>query len=177
MSIETDIAYLAGVIDSDGCIRVERLKHKNGSVSYGAIVTVQQVESQAVELAWSLFGGARLVILDKRPNSQTMLRWTAKSQKAIKALVAVRPYLRIKTRQADNAIVLSKVIAKSRSDRCKNRAHRAGAAKRSEADTMAMEDCYLLSRSLNKFGLIAKTAYKALQDERTCQPSLLLEAA
>lgn len=167
MSIKTDLAYLAGVIDSDGCIRVERLNNhgrSKDSVSYAAIVTVQQVESEAVILAKKLLDGCILKIHDKRPNASPMLRWTVKSKKAATALNALKPYLRIKIEQADNALHLSRIIAKSKSTRCIGRAF-SGAAFRSTEDTSAMEICYQLSRSLNK---------TPLQKKRTRQQAMVL---
>jgi len=96
--MNTDIAYLAGVVDSDGCIRVERLKNNGRSrdgVSYAVNVSIQQVESAAVELAKELFGGHLMVIhptpgqLKKLNNPRLMLRWTAKSRIAADALYAM----------------------------------------------------------------------------------------
>lgn len=111
---QIDVAYLAGVIDSDGCIRVERLvQRKLGSlISYCAMVHVQQVESEAVHLAKDIFGGyiqhpkppARF------PKARPMVRWVAKSRIAVRALTCLRPYLRIKAEQADNAIALGKLV-------------------------------------------------------------------
>lgn len=57
---ESDLAYLAGVVDSDGCIRVERLRNNGRSkdgTSYAAFVAVQQVERHAVDLARATLGG------------------------------------------------------------------------------------------------------------------------
>lgn len=154
MSRETDLAYLAGVIDSDGCIMVQRAPwngRNRASVSYSAIVTIAQVETEACELARTVLGGFVLWPRPKNVRARPMIRWTVKSQKAGKALRAVRPYLRIKASQADNAIHLCDLITQSRSDRCKGRV-RCGARPRTDAETAAMHECYLKSRALNAVG-------------------------
>lgn len=112
---ESDLAYLAGVVDSDGCIRVERLKNNGRSrdgISYAAFITIQQVERQAIDLARATFGGFVMTIkpTPKMPLARTMVRWTARSRIAADALAALRPYLRIKTAQADNAIALACLV-------------------------------------------------------------------
>ena len=177
MTRETDLAYLAGVIDSDGCIRVEKTNN-NGrsrdSISYHVILTIAQVELQAVRLAEEILGGYLLFPKPKNERSRPMVRWTAKSQKAAAALVELRPFLRIKGAQADNALLLAGLIAQSRSDRCKGRI-RSGARARTEAETAAMQACYLESRRLNAGDL--NPEYIALQAERTRQPGLVLEVA
>lgn len=172
-----DVAYLAGVIDSDGCIRVEKANN-NGrsrdSVSYHVILTIAQVEMQAVRLAEEVFGGYLLFPKPKNERSRPMVRWTAKSQKAAAALQELRPFLRIKGAQADNALALAALVAQSRSDRCKGRV-RSGARARDEAETAAMHACYLESRRLNSGEL--NPEYIVLQAERTRQPGLALECA
>src|SRR5690242_16357057 len=106
-----DLAYLAGVIDSDGCIRVECVKggKNRGRECYAPIVLLAQIEPEAIQLARSTFGGYVAAVqptpaqLQRYTNPKPMLRWVAKSRIAAAALRAMRPYLRIKTRQADNA--------------------------------------------------------------------------
>lgn len=119
---ECDIAYLAGVVDSDGCIRVERLRNHGRSadgISYAAFVAIGQVEPHAVELAHATFGGFVLKVnpTQKKPHARPMFRWTAKSRIASCALDVMRPYLRIKAAQADNAIALARLVEKLNRDR------------------------------------------------------------
>lgn len=119
---EVDVAYLAGVVDSDGCIRVDRVRGSgrgNEAVSFAAFVAIQQVESEAVNLAKELFGGYLLTVKPspKRPAASPMMRWTAKSRIAANAIHVMRPYLRIKARQADNALALQALVQKLNRDR------------------------------------------------------------
>lgn len=105
---QIDLAYLAGVIDSDGCIRVEKVRID----TYSAMLHIQQVEPEAVELAKATFGGyiQRIPIPKRFPNARPMVRWSAKSKIAVAALEALLPYLRIKHAQAENAIALGKLV-------------------------------------------------------------------
>ena len=58
MTAATTIAYLAGVIDSDGYIGVTVKHNKNGwQDSYQPRVQVKQVEHGAVDLFDDVFGG------------------------------------------------------------------------------------------------------------------------
>ena len=149
MSLEA--AYLAGVVDSDGCIRVEMLRNHGRShdgVSYAPIVTIQQVECEAVKLARDLFGGHVLCIKGKvgRP----MQRWTAKSRVATAALHRMLPFLRIKKEQATNAIALHALVIEL------NRLRYAGVVpgkngprRRTHAELAMLHEHFLRSRELN----------------------------
>ena len=157
--MSTEIAYLAGVVDSDGCIRVERVANtgrNRDSTSYAAFVSIQQVETEAIELAKTLFGGFVQIIqptpsqLLKFKNPRTMFRWTAKSRIAAKALSAMRPYLRIKRRQADNAIELAATVRTQTSARFKGvRLGRNPPRHRTTEELARLESFHTLSRHLN----------------------------
>jgi hypothetical protein len=175
---EADLAYVAGIVDADGCIRVEKLKNNGRSrdgTSYAAFIAVQQVEPQAVELAKAIFGGYLITVkpTPKMPNARTMLRWTAKSQVAARALVLLCPYLRIKRPQAENAIALASLVVEL------NRARyvgvvpgRNGPRQRTPAELDRLAIYFETSRRLNSGHLTP--AYEALQERRTAQQGLTL---
>ena len=62
---EAELAYCAGVIDSDGTIGIKRGNSGVGKdctqPSYGERITVKQVEPHAIDLLHRVFGGARRV--------------------------------------------------------------------------------------------------------------------
>lgn len=114
-----DIAYAAGVIDSDGYIGVkrsdyaQRVRGDAGQPVYAPRVMVKQVTPEAVTLLHELFGGYRG---DARPSAargRPLFTWEAHSANAMRACEAVLPHLRIKREQALNAIECGRLNAGS----------------------------------------------------------------
>jgi len=97
-----EIAYAAGVIDSDGWISISP-----SPSSYKVLVGLAQVEPQAVKLLSSLFGGTvslKKYSDPKRFSSRPMYTWRIEGKTAKKALFELLPYLRIKNAQARLAL-------------------------------------------------------------------------
>jgi len=113
----TDLAYAAGVIDSDGYIGVHRSTYAmrvRGDATqpiYAARVQVKQVEPQAVDLLHMLFGGHRYGGKASTANGRPMLVWSVHSAAVGPVLSAVLPYLRIKRQQAVNALDVVRLSA------------------------------------------------------------------
>lgn len=115
------LAYLAGIIDADGCIRVSREKPYNNRATpgYHARVHVRMVERQAVDLLGETFGGH---IWKQKPSlerGRPLYVWDISDLKAQHALEALLPYLRVKRAQAENALALRRLRGESRSHRTK----------------------------------------------------------
>lgn len=107
---EIELAYAAGVIDSDGCIRVSRSTwraRKKGDCinpTYQAVIFVRQVETEAVEFLHQAFGGYRSMTTPTAKRGRPMHSWNIHSQAAGRVLELLLPFLRIKRRQAENAL-------------------------------------------------------------------------
>ena len=107
---DLDLAYMAGVVDSDGYIGVHRnsyamrVRGDATNAVYQPRIQVKQVESAAIELFQATFGGHR----HRQPPSATRGRpldqWTVHSAACRPVLEALLPYLRIKKAQAENAL-------------------------------------------------------------------------
>lgn len=106
------LAYLAGVVDSDGCITIYKNTHyqRKHSTSANPVylvrVAVAQVEAEAVKLARGTFGGDLRHKLNNPGKSRQLLVWRAEHGLAFDVLSALLPYLRIKRLQAENALAL-----------------------------------------------------------------------
>lgn len=101
----TDLAYAAGVVDSDGTIGVRKTKPGHGWQStYQPRVTVKQVTPQAVEFLHDLLGGYRYVTKPAAETRRPMLGWDVHSASAVAVCELLLPYLRIKREQAENAL-------------------------------------------------------------------------
>lgn len=119
--VDTEIAYMAGVIDSDGCIgvhvnwyHVKSGPHQNAKQpTYQPMVTLKQLDPEAIELFGEHFG-CTYSVENPKGSKRPMNVWTVHSAKAGRVLRVLRPHLRIKTRQADLALELCDLNAAPR---------------------------------------------------------------
>lgn len=114
---DVELAYLAGVMDSDGWFTIKREDRQapSGSrwVTYSEIAGCGQVRPEAVELLHRGFGGA---IRERRreghPTWQPMYYWLCQGRAAAELAAALSPYLRIKREHA--ALLLDLRASKDR---------------------------------------------------------------
>jgi hypothetical protein len=154
-----DLAYCAGVIDSDGTIGVKRstyaMRHGNGGqATFSERVCVRQVEPQAVTLLHILFGGTLGVRGASAKKGKPLTEWCVTDQKAARCLVALLPYLRIKRQQAENCLALREVKEESKRQRVAFGRGHAGAAVRPAHLSVSMESHYLRAKELNRVGVV-----------------------
>jgi excisionase family DNA binding protein len=110
-ALPINLAYAAGVIDSDGYIGVRYQVKVN---HYSARMMVKQVQPQAVDLLYEMFGGWRSVLPPGTEHSRPLLTWEAHHANAGRACEALLPYLRIKRAQAENAIEVCRINTEQR---------------------------------------------------------------
>lgn len=113
---QLQVAYSAGVIDSDGTIGIHRkpgAKAMDGSHQdcYAPRVAVRQVDIEAIDLLFDLFGGYRSNAKAYAKNGKPLFEWRACHQVAGIALTEMLPYLRIKKLRAENAIEVARLNA------------------------------------------------------------------
>jgi hypothetical protein len=113
-----DLAYLAGVMDSDGSFSIGidtwRVRTLARSPAYQEITAIAQCEPQAIQLLKELFGGCVSFQKARGPNRRPMLRWQATNKVAIGAVLKLLPFLRIKRRQAEILLALRKIKERGR---------------------------------------------------------------
>jgi hypothetical protein len=103
---EACIAYCAGLIDGEGCIRIKRTewalyRADRKTPGFHASIQVKMVNKNAVDfLAECLSGRVRLE-KQQQPNRRPLYVWSITDQKAEDACILLLPYLRVKTRQAE----------------------------------------------------------------------------
>lgn len=105
------LAYLAGVIDSDGYISATRSTHK-GRLYYGAAVGIAGTDRQPHDLAASIFGGnvRRYVPTKERVHHKPQFQWQRWGESARPVLEAVLPYLRVKRDRAALALEMQGLL-------------------------------------------------------------------
>lgn len=170
MPLDTDIAYLAGLIDGEGCIRVKRSKpyrHLTGrqNASYHCSIHVRMVDEPAIAFLRDTLGG--WYWLEKRRERSDAQRplycWQATDKDAEHILRALLPFLRVKRGAAENALALRDLQASRRQHRTKILGYRDfpnayGTVRRvankgySDDYIAACDALYANSRQLNRVG-------------------------
>jgi len=95
---EETLAYLAGVMDSDGNFRIYRKRVSAMRWPHYRINIrcAQVIPSPAVELLSTTFGGRITTVKASRPNSRDLASWNLHDRAASPAIEALLPYLRVK---------------------------------------------------------------------------------
>jgi excisionase family DNA binding protein len=113
MATDAELAYCGGVVDSDGYIGIHRSTYAmrvRGDATqpiYQARVQVKQVEPQAIDLLFNIFGGHRYVGAATAAKGRPLAVWQVHSAACAPILTALMPHLRIKRAQAENALELT----------------------------------------------------------------------
>ncbi len=110
------LAYLAGVMDSDGSFKIEKRRAK-GMINpfYRIKVGAGQVApSPAIELLAETFGGTIRVRGDGRKGHRPLARWSLFDRSAVPALEALLAYVVIKAPQARLLLQLRELKAKGK---------------------------------------------------------------
>lgn len=116
MTPNETLAYLAGVIDSDGCISIRKstYQRRNGidgttNPVYSSRVSLKQVTRACPELLLEVFGGAKTrinQIKGQTQNSKPLWKFDVTNRIASNVCEALLPYLRVKHRQAECCLEL-----------------------------------------------------------------------
>jgi hypothetical protein len=99
------LAYLAGMIDADGYITINR-SQRGMSVYHGPQVGIAGTRREPHDLAASLWGGNVGLYMPKISGHLGQYQWSRQGTSAVPVLEAILPYLRIKADQALLALEL-----------------------------------------------------------------------
>lgn len=119
---DTELAYLAGMIDADGFISISRaLKMNRGrckpSIYHSLKVGICGTNRAPHDLARRLFGGNVTCYKPKNKDHQTNYQWNASGPTAVFTLKKILPYLIVKYEQALVAFAFQDLINRQREDR------------------------------------------------------------
>jgi hypothetical protein len=150
-----ELAYCAGVIDSDGTIGIRKRLIKEPKrkpyLNYMEIIAVGQVSNEAVSLLKEIFGGNVMIRKSSTENGKDIFIWRVQQKKAQFCLETLLPFLRIKKTQAINCLEFRKVVEKSKEAKRQIKGQ-VGSLSRSQFFTNEMEKFYLRAKELNKVG-------------------------
>lgn len=110
------LAYLAGIIDSDGNLRAEkrRVRDMRGPHFRINIRCSQVIPSPAVELLTETFGGRLGLRKASRPNHRDLVSWSLHDKAAAQAVEALLPHLRVKWLEAHLLLELMALKARGK---------------------------------------------------------------
>ena len=113
---EETLAYLAGIMDSDGSFRVEKKKVLEMlSPHYRINIRASQVTpSPAIELLAKTFGGKLTIKRTKRPNHRDLVGWGLHDGCAAAAISVLYPYLVVKKHEAELLLELRELKAQGK---------------------------------------------------------------
>jgi hypothetical protein len=119
---EVTLAYCAGIVDGEGCIRVKRVdwRKRNAdmqSPAFHASVTVRMVERDALDVLASIAGVSVRPLRAQWKNRRPLYEVTVSDAKAERLVRALLPYLRVKRAQAENVLALRELQSRGREHR------------------------------------------------------------
>ncbi len=109
------LAYLAGVVDSDGYVSIVQSRHAD-RLYFGAAVGISGTRRQPHDLAVSLWGGKVYEYTPKNPRHRPQFQWQRVGDGAHAILTELLPYLRVKRENAELAIDAQEFVWFGRGD-------------------------------------------------------------
>ena len=102
---KTDLAYIAGIIDGEGCIRIE--KHSKQNRYYTLEVSVKMTWRWMPEFLHYSFGGVfrKLKLPEGNPTHKEQWGWKVRGTMAVEFLKSIMPYLKLKKAEAELALL------------------------------------------------------------------------
>ena len=103
---ETDLAYFAGLIDGEGYIGIKKSKPAKDSVSpkFDARIQVRMVDEPAIKFLAETLGGNYYKEKPSVANGRPLFCYQAGGRKCENILRVVRPYLRVKAKNAETVL-------------------------------------------------------------------------
>jgi len=106
---EIDRAYVAGLIDGEGCIHIEKKLGKDKTPQYFTLrVSVTNTEFKMVNWLKENFGGHIQFHKKYKENWRRKYQWSIVARQALVFLELIRPYVLVKGEQLELAILFQK---------------------------------------------------------------------
>jgi len=112
--MSSDLSYLAGIIDSEGTIRIGRLINLNRKASYQQRLHVSNTDLRLINWLIERFGGSMPTPRKFSGNCKDGYTWSLGGYKSYKVIKKVQPYLLLKREQANLAIKLWEKVSRNR---------------------------------------------------------------
>ncbi len=99
-----NIAYVAGLFDGEGCVRIAKNKTRKNAC-YQLYVSINMTDPRAIKKVSETFGG-KIYLSRKasKPTHRTLYSWVVCSQAAATFLRTIRSFLIVKTEEVNMAL-------------------------------------------------------------------------
>jgi hypothetical protein len=103
-----DMAYLAGLIDSEGCFRICQFQSKRPgrNISYIPVLEIGNTKHSIFNWLLIRFGGSIVYRAPNSKNHNPMIIWSQRSKALYPILTKILPYLRVKKERCEKLIEL-----------------------------------------------------------------------
>jgi len=152
------LAYIAGIIDGEGSIRIQKSSEKDWNCKYTPMISLVNTNIEVVELVASFLGGTKIHTHNPSkygyPNRKICYQ-TCKAGSTSVAIILKKllPYLMIKRRQAELLIEYSDNLVSARGigKRMKNGRYIMGGRKRTPEENERREKIYQELKSIHNY--------------------------
>ena len=107
--IKTDRAYLAGLIDGEGCICISSSKNKLDVDIWSLRLQIEMTDYDVLKWVQGQAGGT-MSCRDRNPEWKIIWRWSLCGKQIAILLAKILPYLKIKSNQAKLAIEFASLL-------------------------------------------------------------------
>lgn len=142
---DIDLAYLAGIIDGEGCFFISKVPKKEGdgyiSEHFRGLLKIDNTEKILLEWLDQVFSGTKSAATratSSRKFEREVFTWVATGDRLLDLCEQVLPYLTIKKRHCENMIKFRKTYT-----------NQLGSNKLSEESIKIRQECLETSRKLN----------------------------
>jgi hypothetical protein len=108
--LETDIAYVAGIVDGEGCIRIKKMRalkcQGRKTPAYHATIKIKMVDQGVVDFVASVLDGRVTCERNSLKSGRPFFACHISDKKAENAIRLILPFLRAKRRQAEKVLEL-----------------------------------------------------------------------
>lgn len=111
MLADTDLAYMAGLLDGEGCIVIDKTAHRNGRTYYSLRVTFVNTHLPTIQWVSDNFCDHSWVVKEEaKPNRKALYTIIWRSTQAQTLLATLLPFMRTKRQQAEWAIEFQQAL-------------------------------------------------------------------
>lgn len=108
-----ELAYIAGLIDGEGCLLIYRKKDSRGTKHYRCILRVSNTSRRVIEWLRDRFGGNARTWTKPGGGGLPVYHWPIEGPRMAQLLVAARPYFVIKPELADLLVEMQRSMSYS----------------------------------------------------------------
>jgi hypothetical protein len=107
----TDLAYIAGLIDGEGCLLIYRKRDRRGALHFRCILRISNTSQRVIDWLQLRLGGGAHAGRHTKAGHLPVFHWRCEGPRMAALLLAVRPFLVIKPELADLLIAMQRTLS------------------------------------------------------------------